>query len=247
MKTEYIPKLSFLNTRKDTFNRILSEACEYKIGKIASPIKEAAKLAETIKQLQLPPDNDFVNHIMVIVYEIINIKKTSLSLREKAMTKWYKESVNPNNLSLWKQFIKDLNFTFTESTVLLLFQFVMDKFLKHGLKFRNSLLESKNVTQVQMDNQILESDDEESLRYVAGYVLYLLKNSFKNSDPYLKKAVSGIIGIWGGKKGMGCSNNITFLEYTQYWVEKVNCGGLIYVTDDFYKFIRQKNMLYEKF
>ena len=31
MKTEYIPKLSFLNTRKDTFNRILSEACEYKI------------------------------------------------------------------------------------------------------------------------------------------------------------------------------------------------------------------------
>ena len=80
------------------------------------------------------------------------------------MAKWYKESVNPNNLSLWKLFLKDLNFIFTESAVILLFQFVMDKFLKHGLKFRNSLLESYDETQVPMDNQILESDEEESLR-----------------------------------------------------------------------------------
>ena len=180
MKTEYIPKLSFFKTGKDTFNRILSEACEYKIWKIASPGKEAAKLAETIKQLQLPPDNDFVNHIMVIVSDIINIEKTTLSLREKAMAKWYKESVNPNNLSLWKQFIKDLNFTFTESAVILLFQFVMDKFLKYGLKFRNSLLGSYDETQVPMDNQILESHEGESLRYVAGYILYSLKNSIKS-------------------------------------------------------------------
>ena len=36
----------------------------------------------------------------------MNIEKTTLSLREKAIAKWYKESVNPNNLSLWKQFLK---------------------------------------------------------------------------------------------------------------------------------------------
>ena len=47
--------------------------------------------------------------------------------------------------------------------------------------------------------------------------------------------MSGIIGMWGEKKDIGCS-----------WVEKVNPGGagwegggLIYVTDDFYKFIRK--------
>ena len=50
----------------------------------------------------------------------------------------------------------------------------MDKFLKHE-------------TQKPIDNHILESDEEESLRYVAGYVLYSLKNSIKNPDPYLKK------------------------------------------------------------
>ena len=38
---------------------------------------------------------------------------------------------------------------------------------------------------------------------------------------------------------MSCSSNIIFLEYTWYWVEKVNHGGVIYVTDDFYKFIRK--------
>ena len=79
-KTEYIPQLSFLDTGKDTFNMILSEVCEYKIWKIASPGKEAAKLAEIMKQLQLPPNDDFVNHIMAIVYDIINIEKTTLSL-----------------------------------------------------------------------------------------------------------------------------------------------------------------------
>ena len=202
-KTEHIPKLSFLNTGKDTFNIILNEACEYNAWKIASPGKEGAKLAETMKQLQLPTDYDFVNPIMAIAYDIINIEKTALSSREKAMAKWYEELLNPNNLSLWKQFIKDLNVIFTESTVILLFQFVMDKFLKHGLKFRNSLLESNNETQVPMDSQILESDEEESLRYVAGHVRYSLKNSVKNSNPYLEKPVSGIIDILGGKKDLG--------------------------------------------
>ena len=51
------------------------------------PRKEAVKLPETIKQLQLPPDNDFVNNIKVIVYGIVNIEKTNLSLREKALAK----------------------------------------------------------------------------------------------------------------------------------------------------------------
>ena len=147
----------------------------------SSPGKEGAKLSETINQLQLLPNNDFFNHIMVIVCDVINIEKTNLSLREKAMEKWHKESVNPNSLSLWKQFIKDLNFRFIESAVILLLQFVMDKFLKHNLKFRNSLLESNDETQVPMDNQILESDEEEVLRYVASYILCSLKNSIKSS------------------------------------------------------------------
>ena len=94
-KTEYIPKLSFLNTGKGTFNIILSEACEYNVWKIATPDIEVSKLAETMKQLQLPPANDFVNHIMAIVYDIINIEKTTLSLKEKAMAKWYKGISKP--------------------------------------------------------------------------------------------------------------------------------------------------------
>ena len=32
---------------------------------------------------------------------------------------------------------------------------------------------------------------------------------------------------------------VAFLEYIRYRVEIVNRGGLIYVTDDFYKFIRK--------
>ena len=113
-------------------------------------------------------------------------KKTNLTLREKAMAKWYNGSVNPNSLCLSKQLVKYLNFACIETKVILLLQFVMDKFLNHGLKFRNILLESNDETQVAMDNQIQEPD-EEIFRYLAGYVLYSLKIFIKNSDPYLKK------------------------------------------------------------
>lgn len=102
------------------------------------------------------------------------------------MAKWYNGSVNPNSLCLSKQLVKYLNFACIETKVILLLQFVMDKFLNHGLKFRNILLESNDETQVAMDNQIQEPD-EEIFRYLAGYVLYSLKIFIKNSDPYLKK------------------------------------------------------------
>lgn len=86
-KTDYIPKLSILDTGKDIFDRILREPCEYKIWKIVSPGKEAARLAGTIKQQQLLYVMIFVNHVVVIVYDIINIEKTIVSLREKALVK----------------------------------------------------------------------------------------------------------------------------------------------------------------
>ena len=76
---------------KDTFNRILSEACEYKIWKIASPHQEAAKLAATTKQQQLPQDNDFVNHVMVAVYNTFNTEKNKSYFKRKSygkMVQW---------------------------------------------------------------------------------------------------------------------------------------------------------------
>lgn len=60
-----------------------------KFGRLEAQVKKQQswqKQSET-KQHQLPPDNDFFNHIMVIVCDIINIEKATLSLREKAMTK----------------------------------------------------------------------------------------------------------------------------------------------------------------
>ena len=40
----------------------------------------------------------------------------------------------------------------------------MEKCLNHGLKSENSLLKSNDETQVPMDNQILEFDEEESFK-----------------------------------------------------------------------------------
>ena len=67
------------------------------------------------------------------------------------------------------------------------------------MKFRNILLESNDETQVAMDNQIQEPDEEEILRYLAGYVLYSLKIFIKNSGPYLKKQCQELLAF-GMKK-----------------------------------------------
>ena len=84
-------------------------------------------------------------------------------------------------------------------------------------------------------------------RKFTALLLYLLKNFVKNSDPCLKQTVSGFVGICDGKNDIGCSNNVTLQEYTRYWVQTLNHGGLICVTDDFYKFITKTKITYKKF
>ena len=95
---------------------------------------------------------------MVIVYDIINIEKSSLSLRKKAIAKWYKKPLNTNNLSLWKHerprfYVHRMNSNAVVSVC-------HGQILKAWFDIKNSLLESNNETQVPMDNQIPKSDEK---------------------------------------------------------------------------------------
>ena len=41
---------------------------------------------------------------------------------------------------------------------------------------------------------------------------------------------------WGSKEEL--DKHVTFLEYTKTWIDRVNCGDLWLVSDDFYMFVQ---------
>ena len=45
-----------------------------------------------------------------------------------------------------------------------------------------------------------------------------------------------LFSCWGSKEEL--VKQVTFLEYTKTWVDRVNRGGLLLVSDDFYMFVR---------
>ena len=82
----------------------------------------------------------------------------------------------------------------------------------------------------------MEKSEEVSLRYVAGYIIISLKKSIKSKRSPEGYALHQLLSCWESKEEL--VKQVTFLEYTKTWVDRVNRGGLLLVTDDFYIFVR---------
>ena len=82
----------------------------------------------------------------------------------------------------------------------------------------------------------MEKSEEVSLRYVAGYIIISLKKSIKSKRSPEGFALHQLLSCWESKEEL--VKQVTFLEYTKTWVDRVNRGGLLLVSDDFYMFVR---------
>ena len=77
---------------------------------------------------------------------------------------------------------------------------------------------------------------EVSLRYITGYIIFSLKKSIKSKQSPKGFALHQLLSCRGSKEEL--DKQVTFLEYTKTWVDRVNRGGLLLVSDDFYMFVR---------
>ena len=80
------------------------------------------------------------------------------------------------------------------------------------------------------------SQEEKTLRYVSGFIVFSLANRHKDQNNQSAKIILQLQESWGEKsdRGIVCES---IYDYTKAWTEKINRGGLFCVNTEFYLFI----------
>ena len=121
----------------------------------------------------------------------------------------------------------------TESYFPLFIQFVTRKVMEEAVL----VIFPKEPRDVDTAQSTLKADDEQALRYVAGYVVLVLKKKYeKRSDPKALKYVHCLSEM--NENTDTESEPPAFLEYTKLWIDKVNRGGLFQVNNDVFLLFR---------
>ena len=82
----------------------------------------------------------------------------------------------------------------------------------------------------------MEKSKEVSLRYVTGYIIiFSLKKIIKSKPSPEVFELQQLLSRWASKEEQ--DKQVTFLEYTKTWVDRVNRGGLLLVSDEFYMLV----------
>ena len=216
--------------------KALQQAIDEPFFNMFEPGSRVGKHAkDVLLSLQNTKDNDFTEYISKIIYPLVKFKCVKQEDKEHILTKFYAECMNESNLQAWSKFLTGRSISYSDKFASeSLFQFVMDKFLQQALSLRTTtMFPEKEESDVE---PVLEMVEEQTLRYVAGYIIFSLKKKMKNSHSTVGSTLFTLLSCWGCKEDnekRDCSLN----DYTKDWIEKINRGGLLHVSDDFYNFI----------
>ena len=181
--------------------------------------------------------DNFLKYIFGAFHAQLNCMNTTISFNEKLFSNFYCMCVDDGTFNSWQAMLQSLDIIAKSYHSFTLYNFVMDKVFKGCLEYRNK----KIFPQVAVSHDYtLDKSEEETLRYVAGYIIHSLNKSILSKRTPEGKATSEILNYWGFKKDEEqekCEES--FLEYTERWVNAVNRGGVLNVTDEFYVFIRR--------
>lgn len=134
--------------------------------------------------------------------------------------------------SLWNSFCNAVDVTFTPYTLL---NHVLRETLKDLISARTAR-DFRDHRPLDVEEEILSKEEEEVLRYVAGYLPYALLKRYRKKDGDEAKEMAEVVQSW--KASEDKNNAKTFLEYSNNWIDAQNRGGLFVVNDDAYLFFR---------
>ena len=121
---------------------------------------------------------------------------------------------------------------------------VHDGFLQKSLQSKNKLCCKQVSLEAAEEWYPLNQDEEETTRFIAGYIIFSLKNLTKGKNVGCSNHKTSVIML--GRTDIEFDKASPY-EYTREWVDRVNRGGLTEVTDDFFLFIRLIELECEKF
>ncbi|XP_022107679.1 uncharacterized protein LOC110988470 isoform X2 [Acanthaster planci] len=139
-----------------------------------------------------------------------------------------------NSIEKWKSFLVSLNLYSDGQHTHIAYQYLLQAVVELMLKDRNEFdLPRKQISDV--DTKTISKEEEQVLRYVAGYVPYSLYKQFNRQINTSAKIFCHFLKSW-----QACPSDTakTFLEYTNQWVKAQNRGGLFHVSDGVYLLFR---------
>ena len=127
-------------------------------------------------------------------YNLLNTQFLSTSMKEKIMDSLHVLCTEEEYVKEWNNIILSVDLI-PSNTSYSLFNYVMPEVFNKALKLRNSkILPLKKALHVQLDQS-----EEETLRYVAGYVLLSLERSLKNTNKNDAKVLLEMLNTWDSK------------------------------------------------
>ena len=177
----------------------------------------------------------FCETVVQVILDRIPTTNSSKEL-EDLMSKFHELSLNVKTWDAWVSigFNLSIDFEKDERDLTILLQAVLSNVQQLLLKKRN---QSLNEDTIKEEDIKLSATEENTLRYVAGYIPFSLLKALGNrveSDG--KDALVMILHSWNKEQ---TSTSVSFLDYTREWVDRINRGGLYQVNDEFYIFIRR--------
>ena len=141
----------------------------------------------------------------------------------------------PNN---WLIILENTSYSLESSTFSSLYHFILMRLVEYIIEYEN---EKKRESLFSQEDLRLTEDQQQIVRYVAGYIIFSLTKKWKMVYRN-KKSMVASAAVDFLKSIRITSNNIranSFLDFSMKWVELVNRGGLVIVNDDFFIFIRR--------
>ncbi|XP_066919034.1 uncharacterized protein [Clytia hemisphaerica] len=192
---------------------------------------KALKLATTILTKKETTDfKDFASMLSKFCIGLLQLKTNKAAARETISTTLHRTCKNES----FKNAMSKLAVNVDEEVSLFLLNNIFKSFFQLSLTWRNDKLLTRNFNEIDVK---LSSQEQKTLRYVAGFIPFSLSKRFKNrQDTDMGKVVVETIETWRANPN---ENKKSFLEFSKSWTERVNRGGLFQVNDDFYIFIRR--------
>ena len=222
---------------EDTFREIQDDI----FNTFGEPGKTVAWTASSI--LEQANDKKYVlqeysQHLTDQFFELVNFTGTKCVDKEKMFSLFLQQSLDPVRRENWKNFCEKIGVKiFSEKVGDMLYGSLLDGFLQKSLQSKNKLCCKQVSMEAAEESYPLSQDEEETTRYIAGYIIFSLKNLTKGKKSVEAVATRQVLSCWGRNTDIEF-DKASLYEYTREWVDRVNRGGLIEVTDDFFLFIK---------
>ncbi|XP_033121724.1 uncharacterized protein LOC117120753 [Anneissia japonica] len=197
----------------------------------------AKRVMSLVKELEKCSESEIYQNFWVncakMIWQVImagNAKKLKPGADEKMCQAFHQYTIA--SVGRWVSLLVELEIDAKGHHVKSMNQFLQRTLLRLILADKNKVdVPEYNVKECPE----LDKHTEQVIRYVSGYIPYVLVKRFKKGKSQTAKVYCEVLSQWQVKSD---SATHTFLSYSREWIDRQNRSGLFTVNDDVFLFFR---------